>query len=365
MTRSLIFLIFLSLLPQSLWAAPFLSHQKNGAIETLTLNVGASEPQKVFFLDDPDRLVVDVPLSSLPAVTQPESALIKAVRIARFNPDTVRIVFDLSGPAKIESQHYANPDFTLTLSGGKGKNATLTKSAAAPKKVQKPLIVLDPGHGGQDPGAIGPRGNQEKDIVLAYAMALEDALERSGKYRVTLTRDNDKFIPLRGRVKIARDAGASLFISIHADSAPNDESRGLSVYTLSEQASDAEAAALAAHENKADVIGGMDLSHEDEAVADILISLAQRDTRNQSGLLADLLAESLRSKVKLLNNPHRFAGFAVLKGPDIPAVLVETGFISHPAEERLLTTKDYRTKLISGMVNGIDRFFERQGITPQ
>ena len=198
-------------------------------------------------------------------------------------------------------------------------------------------------------------------MVLSFAKALQKALLDSGRYKVKMTRESDIFIPLRERVNIARKAGGTIFISLHADSAPRDDARGLSVYTVSEKASDAEAEALAARENKVDLLGGMDLSGERQDVADILISLAQRDTKNQSAILADQLVLSLERNVRTLNNTHRFAGFAVLKAPDIPSVLIETGFISHPAEEKLLKTREYREKLISGIVRGVGEYFAKKG----
>jgi len=224
------------------------------------------------------------------------------------------------------------------------------------KKPSKPVIVIDAGHGGQDPGTSGPGGSDEKDITLDYAKALRDRLMKSGRYQVVLTRDDDEYITLRGRVDIARKAQASLFISLHADSAP-DAVRGLSVYTVSEKASDAEAEALAARENKSDVLSGMDLSEERKDVADILISLAERETKNRSATLADVLVTSLDGKVHLLSNSHRFAGFAVLKAPDIPSVLVEIGFLSHPKEEKLIRSKTYRDKVTAGIAAGVDRYF--------
>lgn len=198
-------------------------------------------------------------------------------------------------------------------------------------------------------------------MVLTFAKALQQALLNTEKYKVKMTRESDIFIPLRERVNIARKAKGAIFISLHADSAPSDDARGLSVYTVSEKASDAEAEALAANENKVDLLGGMDLSNEREDVADILISLAQRDTKNQSALLADKLVVSLEKNVRTLHNTHRFAGFAVLKAPDIPSVLIETGFISHPDEEKLLKTKEYRDKLINGIVRGVDEYFRNKG----
>ena len=196
--------------------------------------------------------------------------------------------------------------------------------------------------------------------MLNFAKALKARLLKNNHYEVMLTRDDDTFIMLRKRVEIARKAHGSLFISLHADSAPEEEAHGLSVYTVSEQASDTEAEALAARENKSDVLAGVDLSDERKDVAGILISLAERDTKNRSAMLADLLVTSLDDKVYLLPNSHRFAGFAVLKAPDIPSVLIETGFLSNPREEKLLNSKAYRDKVVSGIAHGVDAYFQHE-----
>ncbi len=237
------------------------------------------------------------------------------------------------------------------------------KTPAAPpaerKLAKKPVIVLDPGHGGVDPGAIGVNGVYEKHITLAMARDLKDRLETTGRYTVALTRDRDVFLRLRDRVAKARAAGADLFISLHADALQNPSIQGLSVYTLSENASDAEAALLADKENKADLIAGIDLSSEAPEVANILIDLAQRETMNLSAVYANHAVEEVGRQIRLLGNTHRFAGFAVLKAPDVPSVLIELGYLSNKEEERLLRTHEYRIKLANGLAKAIDRFFEQ------
>jgi N-acetylmuramoyl-L-alanine amidase len=248
-----------------------------------------------------------------------------------------------------------------TKSEDKQAISKIAEEPKSKKSNEKPLIVIDPGHGGVDPGTTGPNGINEKDLVLEYGKALRQRLLKSGKYRVELTRGTDNFIMLRQRVKIARDKKAALFISLHADSAPEAGARGLSVYTLSEKSSDEEAAALAARENKADVLAGIDLSEERQDVADILISLAQRDTSNRSSQLADLIVYSLDGKVRLLSNSHRFAGFAVLKAPDIPSVLIELGFLSHMQEEKQLRSAAYRQMVVSGIADGVESYFAQNG----
>lgn len=328
--------------------------------ETLRLTLPGTNPNKIFFLENPDRLVVDVPYAPMPGLGLPRNYrghLITGVRVGRFDAATSRIVFDLSASGTLVDKEIDSSAITITLAAGKRKTGKSQALKTEPEKPQLPLVMIDAGHGAQDPGTIGPKGTQEKDITLQYAKALRDTLVRSGRYRAELTRDTDKFIILRERIAIARRAKANVFISLHADSAPKKQARGLSVYTVSETASDAEAEALAARENKVDVLSGIDLSTERQDVADILISLAQRDTKNQSALLADQLVLSLQGRVDLLVNPHRFAGFAVLKAPDIPSVLIETGFLSHPAEEKMLNSASYRDKLVSGIISGLDKYF--------
>ena len=221
----------------------------------------------------------------------------------------------------------------------------------------RPLVVIDPGHGGVDPGAQSRHGIYEKHVVLALSREISRQLTASGRYRAALTRDRDVFIRLRDRVAIARKKGADIFISVHADSIRNSKVSGPSVYTLSEKASDKEAAELAERENKADLIAGMDLSHESADVANILIDLAQRESMNQSARFAGHLVSELGNKTEVLPRPHRFAGFAVLKAPDLPSVLLETGFLSNSDDERRLTSKSYRRQLASAIVAAIDRYF--------
>ena len=220
-----------------------------------------------------------------------------------------------------------------------------------------PVIVIDPGHGGVDPGATGVSGIYEKHITLAMARELKTALEKNGRYRVHLTRDRDVFIRLRDRVAIARQYGADLFISLHADAVQNPQIRGLSVYTLSQNASDNEAQALAEKENKADLIAGIDLSHESADVAGILIDLAQRETMNRSAGFASEVVDEVGQEIDLLGNTHRFAGFAVLKAPDVPAILVEMGYLSNEYEEKQLRQPAYRARLAKAVTKAVERFF--------
>lgn len=241
--------------------------------------------------------------------------------------------------------------------------ASMPAPRAAPgtaRSIQRPMIVIDPGHGGVDPGAIGRSGTHEKDVTLAMSREVRRQLEQSGKFRVHLTRDEDVFIQLRERIAIARRQEADMFLSIHADSMGNGNSatRGASIYTLSENASDSEAAALAARENRADIIAGMDLSRENRDVTSILIDLAQRETMNHSIVFARQLVRELGREIVLLpQNPHRFAGFAVLRSPDVPSVLIELGYLSNRDDEELLTRPQHRSKVASGIVRAIEAYF--------
>lgn len=229
------------------------------------------------------------------------------------------------------------------------------------KPVAKPprIVVLDPGHGGIDPGTIGVSGVYEKEVVLEVATEVARRLEATRHYRVVLTRSSDEFIELRERVARARAAQGELFLSIHADALPNPASRGASVFTLSEKASDSEAAALAARENKADLIAGIDLSRQAPEVSNILLDLARRQTNNLSIGLARRLVDDLGQEAAvMLENSHRSAGFAVLKAPDIPSALVELGCLSNREEDRLLRSAAYQRRLATGLVRSVNDFFD-------
>jgi N-acetylmuramoyl-L-alanine amidase len=236
---------------------------------------------------------------------------------------------------------------------------TLGQRAAASKvTVRRRTVVLDPGHGGIDPGAIGLSGVYEKDLVLDAARLVAQQLDATRRYRVVLTRTSDEFVALQDRVARARTADGDLFLSIHADALPDPDMRGASVFTLSEKASDAQAAALAARENKVDLIAGIDLSRHAPEVSSILIDLARRQTNNQSIQLARHLVDDLGRDVAMLNHSHRSAGFAVLKAPDIPSALVEMGCLSNRVEERALRTPTYRRKVAAGIARSINDYFE-------
>jgi N-acetylmuramoyl-L-alanine amidase len=228
---------------------------------------------------------------------------------------------------------------------------------AAPQPRGVRTIVIDPGHGGVDPGTIGVNGLAEKTVVLDMARELRAILESSGRYRVVLTRDEDVFVPLRERIKRARDAGGELFISLHADSIGRENFRGAAVYTLSDQASDEEAGLLASKENKVDIIHGADLSNHDAVVTSILIDLALRDTSNKSIDFADFLSARLADVTSLVRKHRRFAGFAVLKSPDLPSVLLELGYLSNPEDAANLADPGWRARMSRAILRAVDQYF--------
>lgn len=225
------------------------------------------------------------------------------------------------------------------------------------------VVALDPGHGGVDPGAVSPQRIYEKDITLAAARALARLLEATGRYHIVLTRRGDIFVPLRGRVARARASRAELFLSIHADTLPDHTMRGLSVYTLSNEASDRATAALALRENGDDFVAGVRLSRQPREIGAVLFDLARRQTDNLSLTLAHAIVAELGRTVPLLEKPHRSAGFAVLTAPDIPSALVELGCLSNPEDERLLHQPGYLQRLARGLAQAIDDYFAARTTT--
>ncbi|HEC90734.1 MAG TPA: N-acetylmuramoyl-L-alanine amidase [Alphaproteobacteria bacterium] len=339
---------------------------------------------KIFTLVNPDRVVVDLPEVGwrLPARPLPRAiGFLRKLRYGLFKPGVSRVVMDVTGPVRVIASRLLPPrdgkQYRLVVDIARAAKKTAIAALTPPpprraaKKTPPPpvksekrggnkrVIVIDPGHGGIDPGTLGRSGVREKQITLALALAIGKRLQRSGRYRVVLTRKRDVFVRLRDRVARARAVGAELFISIHADAIKSRSVRGLSVYTLSETASDKEAAALAEKENKADLIAGIDLTGETPEVTNILIDLAQRESMNQSVRFAAGLVKELRGVTRILRNTHRFAGFAVLKAPDIPSVLLEAGFLSNRYDERILKSGKYRVKLAAALARAVDRYFLR------
>jgi N-acetylmuramoyl-L-alanine amidase len=222
----------------------------------------------------------------------------------------------------------------------------------------RPVLVLDPGHGGIDTGTRALTGEMEKDIVLDFAQRLRARIEKTGKYRVVMTRTDDTFIPLAERVDVARKAEASLFVSIHADSLPHREgdAQGATIYTLSDKASDPEAAKLAEEENRADVIAGVDMKSEPHDVASILVDLAERETKTFSLQFAQKLAAELKSVTRLHKNPIKSAGFRVLRAPDVPSVLVELGYVSNRDDLKSLLSETWRDQTADSIAKAIDGY---------
>jgi N-acetylmuramoyl-L-alanine amidase len=222
------------------------------------------------------------------------------------------------------------------------------------------VVVIDPGHGGIDPGAVSPSGSAEKDVVRGFSEVLKQALEATGRYDVHLTRSDDVFLSLRDRVQFARRHKADLFIAIHADALRRGTARGATVYTLADKASDAEAEALAHKENRSDIIAGVDLEAESEQITGILIDLAQREAKNHATIFAKQLVGELKPVAKLNSRPLRSAGFRVLMAPDVPSVLFELGYLSNRTDETLLLSPKWRSGVAAAMAAAIERYFATQ-----
>ena len=336
-----------------------------------------------FTLADPYRVVVDIPEVTFqlpPKSGEAGRGLIKAFRYGLMMPGGSRMVLDVTKPVRIDKAFVVDPtegaparmvlELAPTDRESFLKKITLESKAAPADKPPsgssetgktdaRPLVALDPGHGGPDTGTRGPAGEQEKDIVLDFAKRLRDRLEKSGKYRVLMTRSDDTFIPLPDRVRIARNAGASLFVSIHADSLPKKEgdAQGATIYTLSDTATDPEAERLAEQENKADVIAGVDLKDEPDDVAGILLDLAQRETKTYSTQFAHKLVDDLKGATRLYKKPLKSAGFRVLRAPDVPSVLVELGYVSNKQDLAALLSDTWRDRTSEAVARAIDGYF--------
>lgn len=339
-----------------------------------------------FTLADPYRVVLDfADLGfNLPASAGGEGrGLVSAFRYGIFAPGKARVVIDATGPVAVDrsfviDQHDSQParlviDLVPTEREKFIRNAAVQARArpstqkaalavpdAMPERNGPPVVVIDPGHGGIDSGAIAPSGIEEKAVVLAVAKKLAEKLEKTRKFRVLLTRYDDTFVPLNERVEMARMNNASLFISLHADSISRRvaSARGASIYTVSDRASDADAARLAEKENKADVIAGVDLSGKSPDVAGILVDLAHRETKNFSGLFARTLVGRMKAATPMHKSPMRSAGFTVLRAPDVPSVLVELGFLSNSQDVKLLTSDAWRDRVSDAMTDAVQKYFQ-------
>lgn len=319
-------------------------------------------------------------------------SLVRAIRHARKGEDGLRIVFDLRVDAEFEASNITDDGIVLRFKSSKTSAVKKQVEPVVPQEqaivavdkrlvvvpqeaVQnygvpvprvkpsgivaraKKLIVIDPGHGGRDPGAIGAvKGTHEKDITFSAAKSLKKILEKTGRYEVILTRNNDSYVKHADRIKTARVKNADLFISIHADSTKSKTARGASVYTLADRAKNRSKRIV----NSQNWIMDVDLSEQSDPVGDILVDLAQRKTLSQSTMFADVLIKHLSGSTRLIGNTHRRAGYYVLLAPDVPAVLLELGFLSNGADEKLLRSKSHRDKMMKSVSRAIDSYFRAQ-----
>lgn len=351
-----------------------------------------------FLLVAPKRVALDI-ADATPGGAVATGGLVEAVREGA-RDGGARVVFDLTRPAVVTDGSFGADGRVLTLQLRTTDDAGFARAAAAGRMsflppfnlpdtastgarysvsvpipaasktlalpridgdAGRPLVVIDAGHGGFDPGAISPTsGIKEKDVTLRIAKAIRDELLKSGRVRVALTRDDDRFLVLQERYGVARKLKADLFISIHCDSVGSGDASGASVYTLSEVASDKEAARLAARENKADVIAGVDLGSENADVSSILIDLTQRETMNASAAFARLLGREAEPMIPLRPGFHKFASLMVLKAPDMPSVLFETGYISNPKDAAFLDSPEGRTRIAQSVERAVEVNFARK-----
>lgn len=368
----------------------------------LVVDLSSHVPFRLFTLADHYRVVVDMPnvRFQLPkGAGRKGRGLIEAFRYGLYALGQSRIVIDVKRPVLVDksfvlpaqngqparlvidlvptdrrsflanmrenrkSRSRASLKFVPAHKAAQVKPASPASGQSVHKKIQHPLVVLDPGHGGIDAGAIGIAGTNEKKIVLQFAKLLKQQLTRRGRVRVKMSRATDVFIALPERVRFARTNSADLFVSIHADSIARRRAkgvRGASVYTLSEKASDLEAAALAENENRSDIIAGVELPPPTNKVSEILIDLAQRETKNYSVILANMIIGELKGNVLVKRDPIRFANFRVLKAPDVPSVLIELGYLSSRADEKLLKSLKWRKKVTAAIAQAIEDYFERR-----
>ncbi len=373
-----------------------------GGLEILDLRLGGNKNDTriviemnksvdfdVFTLATPYRAVIDLPAADW-KIADPagDRGLVNAIRYGLFSENQSRVVADLKRAAKVEKKFILSPSASsanyrlvvdlVSVTADEFTTRQKPSKPAQTKRVEKlnppivpprsfvpqqrpendrNIVVVDPGHGGVDPGAIG-RKTKEKDVVLAFSRLLVDKLRATGRYDVHLTRKTDIYIPLRERVQIARRKKADLFISIHADAIRRKNVRGLSVYTLSEKASDREAAALARKENQSDVIAGIDFGDQPPDVTNILIDLAQRETKNHSKRFASHVVEKARGETLLLERTHRQAGFRVLKAPDVPSVLIELGFLTNRLDEKQILSTQWQHNIATALSRAIDAYFD-------
>jgi N-acetylmuramoyl-L-alanine amidase len=364
--------------PESATPVAIGAEVKGGPERTrLTFTLSKAVEARAFVMGGPDRVVLDLPEVNfqIPAESaRRKEGLIGSYRYGLFAPGRSRVVIELTQPAAVaavtngtredgaallivelaRSDREAFRRAALAEAGPLDPTETGSVAAASDRR---PLIALDAGHGGIDPGAVASTGALEKDIVFSFAQRLRERLEQTGRYGVLMTREDDVFVALDQRVRAARAARADLFISIHADSISAPHVRGGTVYTGSERATDAESANLADRENKADAIAGLDAADATGEVADILQDLMVRETRGFSHRFAKKLLGQLDPVMPLSKKPHREAGFKVLRAPDLPSVLVELGYLSSRKDVDLLTSDAWRDRSAAAMTAAIDLYF--------
>lgn len=339
-----------------------------------------------FILDNPHRFVVDLPKTVFAfdskRAAQPRG-LVTDVRYGLMDENRSRLIFSFKGPFKVDgldvTKNETSPGYRLVLdvtaSSDRAfaeaisvQNASTGSTLLAPrgdrigvrvaqKRTERPFtIVIDPGHGGIDVGAESPGGIKEKNVTLTFASDLKAALSKIADVNVVMTREDDRFLRLSERVRIARQHEADLFISIHADKINLNNVRGATVYTISDKASDDVARAMAERENKSDAIAGLTFEEEAPEVADILIDLARRETHSFSISFANKVVDALKDEINLINNPHRYAGFHVLRAPDVPSVLVEIGYLSNVEDEKLMLDPKWRSLASEKLVEAVKSF---------
>jgi N-acetylmuramoyl-L-alanine amidase len=339
-----------------------------------------------FTLSDPYRVIVDMPelTFDLPATSGKRGrGLVNAFRYGLFSRDKARMVLDTTGPVLIDKAFVLDETedqparlvidlvptdrgtFLKKMSSFPQPDAPKPEIAAADKKTartdDKKVVVIDAGHGGDDTGAVAATGDEEKDVVLSVTKKLRDVLEKTGRYKVVLTRHDDTFIPLNERVNIARANNAALFISIHADWISSNASTvtGATIYTASDRASDAEAARFAAKENSADRFAKMNLKGQSPDVEKILFDLTHRETKNHTSLFARSLVAYMKDAARMHKTPLKSAGFVVLKAPDVPSVLIELGYMSNAEDVKMLRSEAWQTKVAGAIAGAIGSFFSQ------
>jgi N-acetylmuramoyl-L-alanine amidase len=337
---------------------------------------------------NPYRLVIDLPETgfAFDAAGPLAKGLITDVRYGLMQEGKSRIVLTAKGPFALETFEVRKDgqdgvwslvfdmsassvgafekllDSQVNRTGATPTTAKGDRIGQAPKGRYKPFtVVLDAGHGGIDAGARGRSGTEEKEVTLAFAAELKGLLSQNPELRVVMTRDEDVFLALAERVRLARQSEADIFIAIHADTIRTRDLRGATVYTISDKASDEVAHAVAANENKSDIYAGLPVANENNDVSDILIDLMRRETQKFSVSLADTVISSFTGNIRLIKNPHRSAGFLVLKAPDVPSVLVELGYLSNPQDERLLNDPKWRTQTAKLLVTAIEAYAATHG----